>query len=90
MKPDYTETQGQYLAFIHQYTLIHDIAPAEADMQRFFQVTAPTIHQMILNLEKRGFITRVPYQPRSIRLIILEEELPPLRRPRWRDQKRNS
>ena len=28
----YTETQGQYLAFIYYYTKIHGIPPAEADM----------------------------------------------------------
>jgi hypothetical protein len=33
---DYTEKQGQYLAFIYNYTLINGRPPAEADMQRYF------------------------------------------------------
>jgi DNA-binding MarR family transcriptional regulator len=29
-------------------------------MQRFFQVTPPSVHQMVLSLEKAGLITRKP------------------------------
>jgi hypothetical protein len=38
-----------------------------------------TIHNMILNLEKKGLIGRVPSQPRSIRLLIPPQGLPVLR-----------
>ena len=37
MSPTYTERQGQFLAYIHQYSIVNGCAPAEADMQRFFQ-----------------------------------------------------
>jgi hypothetical protein len=36
--PDFTPRQGQYLAFIHAYTLVNGRRPAQADIQRFFQV----------------------------------------------------
>ena len=75
-----TERQGQFLAFIFQYSLVNGYAPAEADMQRFFQVTAPSVHSMVLTLERRGFIQRVPGQARSITLDIPPESLPPLQR----------
>ena len=75
-----TERQGQFLAYISQYTLLHGCAPAEADMQRFFQVTAPSVHSMVLMLERRGFIRRVPGQARSITLLVPTEGLPPLKR----------
>ena len=78
MKKRYTEKQGQYLAFIHYYAKIHGRAPAEADMQRYFRSTPPTIHQMVLRLDALGLIDRVPGQPRSIRLLIPREELPAL------------
>jgi len=45
---DFTPKQGQYLAFIHAYTLVNGRPPAEADMMRFFQVTPPSVHQMVL------------------------------------------
>ncbi len=48
---EYTKKQGQYLAFIYYYSKINR-RPAEADMQRFFRTTPPTVHQMILKLEQ--------------------------------------
>jgi DNA-binding MarR family transcriptional regulator len=58
--PKFTEKQGQYLAFIHTYVLLNRRAPAEADFQRFFLVTPPAVHQMIVTLERNGLITRIP------------------------------
>ena len=78
----FTSLQGQYLAFIRAYTLIHRQPPAETDMQRFFRVTPPAVHGMVLTLEKRGFIERVPGKARSIRVLVPAEELPPLREQR--------
>jgi len=73
--------QGQYLAFIRTYTLIHREAPAEADMQRFFGVTPPSVHNMVLTLAERGLIERVPGKARSLRVLVPSEELPPLDEP---------
>jgi Mn-dependent DtxR family transcriptional regulator len=78
LQKTYTQKQGQYLAFIFYYTKIHGYSPAEADLQKYFRVSPPSVHQMILGLEKRGFITRVPWQARSIRLIVSPEHLPKL------------
>lgn len=78
MKRKYTQKQGQYVAFIHYYSKIHGYPPAEADMQQYFKVTPPTVHQMVLTLEKRGLIARVPGRPRTIRVLLPSEELPDL------------
>jgi SOS-response transcriptional repressor LexA len=77
-KARYTSKQGQYLSFIHYYTKIHGISPSEADMQRYFRVSPPAVHQMILTLEARGFIERVPRVPRSVRLLVPRSDLPDL------------
>jgi repressor LexA len=66
------------LAFIYYYTKLHGVPPAEIDMQRYFRVTPPTVHQTVLTLEARGYISRVPRQPRSIRLLLSREQLPDL------------
>jgi len=84
MKPVPTERQSQFLAYIHQYNLVNGRAPAEADMQRFFQITPPSVHSMVLTLERRGFIRRVPGQARSITLVVPPESLPPLKAPQDR------
>lgn len=76
--PRFTEKQGQYLAFIHTYVLLNRQPPAEADFQRYFQVTPPTVHQMIIELERRGLISRIPRQPRSITLLLAAEDVPHL------------
>lgn len=76
---DYTEKQGQYLAYIYAYTKVNGRPPAEADIQRYFGVTPPTVHQMILTLESAGFIARTPGQARSIQLHLAPEKLPVLR-----------
>lgn len=78
MSADYTPRQGQFLAFIYYYTKVNGRSPAEADMQRYFQVTAPSVHQMVVKLEERGHIARVPGQGRSIRLLLTREQLPDL------------
>ena len=65
--------EGQYLAFIYYYKKLHRQAPAERDMQIYFQVTPPVVHGMVLKLEKKGFITREPGVPRSIRLLLKRE-----------------
>jgi len=77
VKP-FTAKQGQYLAYIYYYTKIHGRPPAESDLQRFFRVTPPVVHQMIKTLEARGFIDRQPGAARSIRLCLTRAQLPDL------------
>ncbi len=77
-KGQYTAKQGQFLAYIFYYTKIHGVAPSEADMQRYFQLTPPSVHQMVLRLEAQGFIARTPWAARSIRLLVPEAALPRL------------
>ena len=74
----FTKKQGQYLAFIYYYTKIHGRPPAEADIQRYFCTTPPAIHQMIVTLARKGLITKVPGQARSIHLLVPKEEIPEL------------
>jgi hypothetical protein len=76
--PFFTAKQGQYLAFIYNYTKIHRQPPAESDLERYFQVSPPAIHDMIKTLERNGLIERTPGQARSIRLCVQPENLPRL------------
>jgi repressor LexA len=77
----FTEKQGQYLAYIYNYTVINGRSPAEADLQHFFRTTPPTIHQMILKLEDKGLVNRVHGQARSIMLLVDPDKIPRLIRP---------
>jgi repressor LexA len=84
-KGEFTALQGQYLAFIHLYSLIHRRAPAEAEIQQFFRVTPPTVHQMILTLEGRGLLGRTPGAARSLRVLVRPAKLPQLVDPTSRE-----
>jgi catechol 2,3-dioxygenase-like lactoylglutathione lyase family enzyme len=75
----FTDTQGQYLAFIASYVRMFGRAPAETDMQRYFQVSPPSVHQMVVTLERRGLISRQPGVARSIELLVPPEDIPMLR-----------
>jgi len=75
----YTEKQGQYLAFIFYYTKINRVAPAHIDFESYFQTASSSVHQMILQLEKKSLIRRIPNTPRSIVITINEELLPKLK-----------
>jgi hypothetical protein len=50
----FTEKQGHYLTFIYTYSHMFRRPPAETDMQRRFQVSPPSVHQMIVTLERNG------------------------------------
>ena len=75
--PRFTPKQGQYLAFIHAYTLVIGRPPAEADLQRFFQVTPPSVHQMVITLERNGLICRPSERPEASRCWSIPERYRP-------------
>jgi DNA-binding FadR family transcriptional regulator len=80
-KTRFTALQGQYLAYIHTYTLLHRQPPAEMDMQRFFGVTPPAVHSMVVTLTARGLVARTPGKARSLRVLVPSANLPALRDP---------
>ena len=77
--PRFTPKQGQYLAFIYAYTRVLGRPPAEADIQRYFKVSPPTVHQMVLALERARLVRRTPGTARSIDVLVAPERLPVLR-----------
>jgi Mn-dependent DtxR family transcriptional regulator len=74
----FTKLQGQYLAFIVAYTKLNRRPPAEADFQRYFRVTPPAVHDMIIVLERKGLIKRSPGRARTIEVLVPARELPSL------------
>ena len=75
---NFTPKQSQYLAFIHLYTRLHRRPPAETDMQQYFCVSPPSVHQMVLTLERSGFIRRQPRTARGIEVLVDPKYLPEL------------
>ena len=78
-----TRQQGQFLAFIREYMMRNraGVAPSHADFQRFFNLTPPSVNSMLIRLEQRGFIRRIPRKARAIELTVNPDWIPPLDRP---------
>ncbi len=74
----FTVKQGQYLAYIHLYTRLHRRPPAETDMQEYFRVSPPSVHRMVLTLERAGFIRRQPRTPAASNYSLIPTKLPDL------------
>ena len=67
------------MAFIYyHYTKVHRQAPAETDLQEYFQVSPLTVHEMIKTRDRNGSIERTAGEDRSIRLLVALEHLPAL------------
>jgi repressor LexA len=81
-KVRFTERQGQFLAFIHLYRKLHRQGPAELDIVRYFRLTPPSVHGMVVKLGQLGLVTREAGVPRSVRVAVPESEIPTGRR-RW-------
>ena len=79
MSFEFTEKQGQYLAFIYLYSKLNRRPPAEADIEKYFRVAPPTVHQMIKKLDEKGLITKIPRQPRTIQVLVPSDKLPELK-----------
>ena len=78
MAIEFTTKQGQYLAFIYHYTRVNRRPPAQTDIQMFFGVSPPSVHNMILTLERKGLLARTPGKARSIEVLVDRDELPHL------------
>jgi len=77
IRANFTPTQGRYLAFIHAYIGLHGYPPAESEIAAAMCVSPPSINQMVKTLEKKGLILRHPGQPRSLQILIPDDEIPP-------------
>ena len=79
LQPDFYRQAGPHISrSIHAYTLVNGRPPAQAEIQRIFQVTPPSVHQMLLTLERERLISRRPGMPRSIVVLVDRADLPPL------------
>lgn len=73
---EFTATQGRYLAFIQAYINRHGYPPAESEIAAAMCVSPPSVNRMVKTLEKKGLILRQPGTPRSLQMLVPEEEIP--------------
>jgi DNA-binding MarR family transcriptional regulator len=58
---------------------VNGLSPAESDIQRYFGVSPPTVHQMVVKLEGLGLIARKPGVARSIQVLVSPDNIPELK-----------
>lgn len=76
MDASYTARQGQFLSFIHGYSVKHGYAPSSEEIGAHFGITPPSVSTMIKTLEQRGLLSRLPYVARSLRVLVPAAALP--------------
>jgi Plasmid pRiA4b ORF-3-like protein/LexA DNA binding domain len=74
---DLSPTHGRYLSFIHAYGELHGYPPAEAEIAAALCVAPPSVNRMVKTLERKGLVLRQPGKPRSLRILIPANEIPP-------------
>lgn len=82
-----TRRQAEYLAFIAQYRDLLGASPSEGDIAHFFGVSAPSAHQMVVTLEAKGLLHRLPGVARSARVAVSRHVSRPLPSSRLADAK---
>ena len=50
--------------------------PAEKDLQRYFQITPPTVREVVVKLNQLSLISRIPGQARTMKVELSVAELP--------------
>lgn len=73
-----TEKQGQYLAFIHAFIKRKGHSPDVTDFEAHFRVGPTSVYRILGKLEEKGFVKRTQQTPRSIELLISEDDIPDL------------
>ena len=74
--PEFTPTQGRYLAYIYAHTEGFGLPPAESEVAAAIGVSPPSVNQMMKTLEKKALIRRQPGVPRSIEILIERDAIP--------------
>ena len=74
--PEFTPTQGRYLAYIYAHTEGFGLPPAESEVAAAIGVSPPSVNQMMKTLEKKALIRRQPGVPRSIEILIERDTIP--------------
>ncbi len=74
--PDFTFTQGRYLAFIHAYKTAFGEAPSHTEIQMALEVTPPSANNMLKMLDRKKLIARQAGVARSIEILIEPEKIP--------------
>jgi repressor LexA len=67
MKYPLTKTQQKYFSFIKKYIEENNMSPSYRDIKKAMNINSlANVHTMLYQLEKRGWIKKLPASARSI------------------------
>ncbi|WP_375597599.1 LexA family protein [Devosia sp. Naph2] len=65
-----TKKQTETLRFIKQYRSIHGLSPTYREIAARFDIHVSGVHDLVKDLQERGYITMMPHRARSIALVV--------------------
>src|SRR2546429_7547588 len=74
--PKYPPSRGRYLECTRPSTTLPGYPPAESEIAAAMCVSPPSVNQMVKMLEKKGLLLRRPGQPRSLQILVPEDQIP--------------
>ncbi|MFW6169729.1 MAG: CinA family nicotinamide mononucleotide deamidase-related protein [Planctomycetota bacterium] len=72
------QSQGQYLAYLHLYCKLHQLAPTPTEMARYFGESPGDVERRLAELEQLGLIERERGTWRTLRIQVPSSALPDL------------
>ena len=69
-----TSKQLEILNFVSSYKSEKGFPPSIREIGTFFKIAPPSVLDHLRALEKKGFIRRVPFKPRCLEILKLEDE----------------
>lgn len=70
VRPGLTPRQGECLDFIRDYTEKHGGSPSYNEIGQAIGIASKSVvHRLIIALDDRGAIVRLPYRGRSLRVV---------------------
>lgn len=77
MNSDLTSIQKKLLAFVEDFSAESGYPPIMREVAEHFGKSISTVQQHLAALEKKGYLTRAPHSPRSLRVTALRHSTAP-------------
>ena len=71
-----TDAQRETLQAIRDFINQHEYPPTMQELGKKLKISGPSAHQLVLHLERKGYVSRQPKQPRSLKVLREIEQQP--------------
>ena len=64
-----TPTQKRVFDLTSNYIKEHGYSPSDADIAKMLRVSQQAVNRVMRRLAERGYISKMPYIPRSVKIL---------------------